>query len=100
MKTKMLSTLAGLAMTLFLTAGGPAGTQTTQAQGLVEYALILKLTQVTIVGGATDLGGEVSETFSDVGGGGSGSGGWSCLMPYTWVVKTLAECSNTAPPLR
>jgi hypothetical protein len=49
MKTKMLSTLGALALTLFLTAGGPAGTQTAKAQGLVEYALIETLPAIEVV---------------------------------------------------
>jgi pilus assembly protein Flp/PilA len=38
-----------------------------EGQGLVEYALILVLIAIVVIGVLTFLGGQVSEVFSEIG---------------------------------
>ena len=63
---------------------GPGKMEDERGQGLVEYALILLLVAIAVIGLLTTLGGNVGNVFSDVSStltsstssGGGGGGGW------------------------
>ena len=52
-----------------------AGLKREEGQGLAEYALIIVLVAIAVVGALTAVGGEITSVFGDIVAGLSGAGG-------------------------
>ena len=57
---------ARMAIRLLAARSGRVGLSSTQGQGLVEYALILVLVAVVVIGVLTTLGGRTSQVFDQI----------------------------------
>lgn len=67
------------------------------AQGLVEYALILVLIAVVVIGTLTGVGRRVSTVYQQVNCGLAGAQGATTCLPAT-VPCTTVGASSTCPP--